>query len=86
MFATSCSSSQHATSHYYSTQTYHEPNNFDRHQYHGHSFESFVLEVIIVGAILIIPPVIEAIGEAIDEIFVWIGFKNQRSTNLRQFN
>ena len=73
----SCSSSHHTSGHYHSVHTYQGANDQYGHQYHGDSLELFALQAIIIGAIYIIPPVLEAIGEAIDEIFVGIGLKER---------
>jgi len=45
------------------------------HQPYGHSLEILAIEVILLTAIVIVPPVLEAVGEFIDGILVEIGLK-----------
>lgn len=45
------------------------------HQRYGHSIEAFAIDVILLTVIAIVPPVLEAVGEFIDGIFVEIGLK-----------
>jgi len=74
----SCSSSHHTSGHYHSVHTYQGANDSYAHRYnHGNTADALIFEAIIIGAILIIPPVIEAIGEVVDEILVGIGLKQR---------
>jgi hypothetical protein len=73
----SCSSSHHTSGHYHNVHSYHGPNG---QEFHGDSLELLALEAIIIGAILIVPPVLEAIGKAIDEILVELGLKKNGPT------
>jgi len=73
----SCSSSHHTSGHYNNVHSYHGPNG---QEFHGDSLELLALEAIIIGAILIVPPVLEAIGKAIDEILVELGLKKNGPT------
>ena len=57
--------------------TYQGTNDLYGNQYHTNSLEAVAAQAIILGAIMIVPPVLEAIGEVIDEIIIGIGLKER---------
>lgn len=48
------------------------------HSQYGHSLEILAVEVILLAAIIVVPPVLEAVGEFIDDVFVGVGLKEKK--------
>jgi len=48
------------------------------HSQYGHSLEILAVEVILLAAIVVVPPVLEAVGEFIDDVFVGVGLKEKK--------
>jgi len=73
----SCSS--HGTrAHYHGSHTYTHMNSEYDHSQYGHSLEILAVQVILLAAIIVVPPVLEAVGEFIDDVFVGVGLKEKK--------
>lgn len=76
LFCVISCSSHNTTAHYHGSHMYtHTMDSEYGHQRYGHSLEFLAIEVILLTAIVIVPPVLEAVGEFIDGILVEIGLK-----------
>jgi hypothetical protein len=49
---------------------------------HG-SIEVLALQAIIIAAVLVVPPIIDAVGELLDDVFVAIGLKEREPISAR---
>ena len=49
---------------------------------HG-SFEVLAMQAIFITAVLVVPPIIDAVGEFLDDVFVAIGLKEREPISAR---